>query len=402
MYGNLALLAGFVLVYSIVAGRMQRSLVGGAIAFTAFGLLFGPEGLGFLQLAIQSEGLRLLAELALALVLFTDAANVEVLVLRRSLAIPARLLLVGLPMTIVLGIVAGAMIFDHLDVLEVAILATILAPTDAALGKAVVTNPAVPSTVRSSLNVESGLNDGICVPIVLMLLVLATEAAVSEAPVAMALMIFGEELGIGLVVGVACTALTVPAVRFALTRGWTDPVWLQFTVPALALLCFGAAQASGGSGFIASFVGGLATGALIRHHKHAILSPAEGIGETLALLTWVVFGAVVIGQARDVLSLPVVLYALLSLTLIRMVPVFLSLTGTGLSSGDKLFIGWFGPRGLASIVFTIIVLNEGITGGGTLAATAVWTIVLSVVAHGLTAGPLAAAFAKRDGSPSTG
>jgi NhaP-type Na+/H+ or K+/H+ antiporter len=211
-------------------------------------------------------------------------------VLRRSLAIPARLLLVGLPLTIVLGFVVGAMIFDHLDALELAILATILAPTDAALGKAVVTNPAVPSTVRSSLNVESGLNDGICVPIVLLLLVLATEAAVREAPVAMALMIFGEEIGIGLVVGLACTALTVPAVRFALTRGSTDPVWLQFTVPALALLCFGGAQASGGSGFIACFVGGLAAGALIRHQKHAILGPAEGIGETL--------GASYLGRVR--------------------------------------------------------------------------------------------------------
>jgi sodium/hydrogen antiporter len=204
------------------------------------------------------------------------------------------------------------------------------------------------------------------------------------------------------VLGLACTALTVPAVRFALTRAWTDPVWLQFTIPALALLCFGAAQASGGSGFIACFGGGLATGALIRHQKHAILSPAEGIGETLGLLTWVVFGAVVIGQARDVLSLPVVLYAILSLTFVRMVPVVLSLTGTGLSSADKLFIGWFGPRGLASIVFTVIVLNEGVAGGGTLAATAVWTILLSIVAHGLTAGPLAAALAKHEGSPSTG
>lgn len=401
MYQNLAVLAGFILVYSIVAGRMQRSLVGGAILFTGFGLLFGPTGLGWLQPQLRGAGLHVLAELALALVLFTDAASVDMAVLRRNLTMPVRLLLIGLPLTMLLGFIAGIMIFDHLPLLELALLAVILAPTDAALGKAVVTNPVVPGAIRNSLNVESGLNDGICVPVILILLVLALELEAGGAPLHLALTTFGEEIGIGLAVGIGCVGLTVPAVRFALQRQWTDQVWLQFTVPALALLCFATAQASGGSGFIACFVAGLLAGVLIRRHKHAILRPAEGIGETLSLLTWVLFGAVVVGRSGDLLSPDVLLYAVLSLTIIRMVPVFLALTGSRLSAMDKLFVGWFGPRGLASIVFTILVLDAGVEGEGVIVATAVWTIILSVVAHGVTARPFATWLGRRSGAPST-
>lgn len=395
MFVNLALLAFFVLVYTLVAGRMQGGLVSGAILFTGFGLVFGPAGLGWFEPQVQAAGLRMVAELALALVLFTDAAGVDMPVLRRSFGMPARLLLVGLPLTIACGFLAGLVIFPHLPLLELAILATILAPTDAALGKAVLTNEAVPGSIRNALNVESGLNDGICVPLVLVLLVLASEVATAHGPVGMALVTFAEEIGIGLVVGLGCTALTVPMARFALQRGWTDPGWLQFTVPALALFCFAAAQASGGSGFIACFVGGFLAGGMIRREKHMLLRPAEGIGETLGLLTWVVFGALVVGRADQLFSLDVLLYAVLTLTVLRMAPVFLALTGSGLSPIDKLFVGWFGPRGLASIVFAILVLDAGVRGGGVVVATAAWTIILSVVAHGLTAGPLAAALGRR-------
>jgi NhaP-type Na+/H+ or K+/H+ antiporter len=398
MYWNLAVLAGFVFLYSVFAGRLERTLVGGAITYIAFGMVSGTPGLGILQLDVHAEGLRLLAELTLALVLFTDAANADLGVLRRSLAIPERLLLVGLPLTIALGFVLGVAIFDRLDLLEVALLATMLAPTDAALGKAVVTNPLVPAKIREGLNVESGLNDGICVPVLLLFLALAVGDVGEGSTTGLVLGHFAEQIGIGAVVGPAWTVLAAITMRFAVGRGWTSEIWLQIPVPALALLCFATAQATGGSGFIACFVGGLTAGALARRHKDQLLRSAEGIGDALALLTWVAFGAAVVALPRDALSWQVVLYALLSLTLVRMIPVLVCLTGTGLPFDTKLFIAWFGPRGLASIVFIIIVLDERLPGSATLGMTVVCTVLLSVLAHGLTANPFAAAFGSRSGT----
>lgn len=402
MYWNLAVLAGFVFVYSLLAGRLERTVVGGAITYVAFGIVSGTPGLGILQLNIDAEGLRLLAELTLALVLFTDAANADLGVLRRTRAIPERLLLIGLPLTIALGFVLGVALFDRLDLLEIAILATMLAPTDAALGKAVVTNPAVPADLREGLNVESGLNDGICVPVVLLLLALAVGHVVEGPATGLVLKHFAGQIGIGAAVGLVCTALAASSVRFAVGRGWTSAIWLQIPVPALALLCFATAQASGGSGFIACFVGGLTAGALAKRHKHQMLQAAEGIGNALALVTWVAFGAAVVALPLDALSWRVVLYALLSLTLVRMVPVLICLTGTGLSLDTKLFVGWFGPRGLASIVFIIIVLDEHLPGSATLGMTVVCTVLLSVLAHGLSANPLVAALGSRRGTSPRG
>ncbi len=392
MYWTLAVLAGFVFLYSVFAGRLERTVVGGAIVYTGFGLLAGPHGLGILALDVDTEGLRLLAELTLAFVLFTDAANADLSVLRRSLALPERLLLIGLPLTIALGFAVGVAIFHQLGLLEVAILAVMLAPTDAALGKAVVTNPAVPAEIREALNVESGLNDGICVPVLLLFLALAVGKLGEGSTTSLVIRHFAGQIGIGAIVGLALTATAAIVVRFAVRRGWTSEVWLQIPVPTLALLCFATAQASGGSGFIACFVGGLTAGALARRPKDQLLRAAEGIGDTLALVTWVAFGAAVVARASQGLSWQVALYAVLSLTLVRMVPVLICLAGTGLRVDAKLFIGWFGPRGLASIVFIIIVLEDHLPGGETLAMTVVCTVILSILAHGLSANPLAAAF----------
>jgi sodium/hydrogen antiporter len=402
MYWNLAVLAAFVFLYSVFAGRLERTLVGGAITYIAFGMISGPHGLGILQLDVHAEELRLLAELTLALVLFTDAAKADFGVLRRSLAVPERLLLVGLPLTIALGFAVGIWIFDQLGLLEIALLAAMLAPTDAALGKAVVTNPSVPSEIREGLNVESGLNDGICVPILLLFLALAVGEVGEGSTTGLVLGHFAEQIGIGAVVGLAWTGFAAIAIRFAVGRGWTSEVWLQIPVPALALLCFATAQATGGSGFIACFVGGLMAGVLARRRKDQLLRAAEGIGDTLALLTWVAFGAVVVALPGDALSWQVVLYALLSLTLIRMIPVLVCLTGTSLPFDTKLFIAWFGPRGLASIVFIIIVLDERLPGSGTLGMTVVCTVLLSVLAHGLTANSFASALGSRGGASPQG
>jgi len=395
MYESLALVAGFALVYGTIAGGIERTWVSGPIVFTAFGVLIGPVGLDLLSFETEGETLRTLAELTLALVLFTDAANADLGVLRKTLRLPVRLLLIGLPLTIVLGYFAGSLLSVHLSALEVALVATMLAPTDAALGKAVVDNAAVPDDVRQGLNVESGLNDGICVPILFVFLALARDVGPGAEPWSLALGLVAEELGIGLVVGVVLTGLVVQLLKFAARHHWVTPTWLQIPVVALALTCFATAQFLGGSGFIAAFTGGLLFGYLERKHREMLLRAAEGTGDTFALITWVIFGSAVIGQAVGYFSWRLVLYAVLSLTLVRMLPVFLALTGTGLSSESKLFIGWFGPRGLASIVFGVIVLNANLPNSGAMTMVVACTVILSILAHGVTANPWARAYGKR-------
>jgi NhaP-type Na+/H+ or K+/H+ antiporter len=317
------------------------------------------------------------------MVLFTDAAGADMGVLRKAKALPIRLLLIGLPLTILLGFGVGVLLVEKLSLFEVALLATMLAPTDAALGKAVVTNEAVPDPVRQGLNVESGLNDGICVPILFVFLALATGKGGEGGPWQLAMKLVAEEIGIGLAVGLLLTTMA----------GWL----LKFAIPvvALALGCFAVAQFLGGSGFIAAFSGGLLFGVLAKQHREEFLLAAEGTGDTLALITWVIFGSAVVGQAVGQFSWLILLYAVLSLTLIRMLPVFLVLTGSGMNTEGKLFIGWFGPRGLASIVFGVIVVNANLPNSGPIAMTVVCTIILSILGHGITANSWAKAFGAR-------
>ena len=396
MYEILAILGALIFLYSIVSGGLERTPINGALVFTAFGLIFGPLGLGYLNLSLSSEGLRTLAELTLALVLFTDASNANLTVLKQNIRIPRRLLLIGLPLTILLGFGAGVLVFDDLTLFEIAILASILAPTDAALGKAVVTNESVPSNIREGLNVESGLNDGICVPILLIFLAHVAGTGVEAETRFLALKLVTEEIGIGVAVGVGLTILGAWLIKQCNERGWITETWKQLPVVVLAVTCFAVAQILGGSGFIAAFVGGLLFGGIAGSHKHKLLLAAEGTGDTMALITWVVFGAVVIGQSVGSFSWQVVLYAVLSLTVVRMLPVFLTLAGINLRVDEKLFIGWFGPRGLASIVFAVMVLNAHLPGGNTIVMTVVCTIVLSIIAHGFSAKFLVAALAARE------
>ena len=240
-----------------------------------------------------------------------------------------------------------------------------------------------------------GLNDGICVPILFLFLALATESQADGGTTALALSLVAEEIGIGLVVGLGLTALGTFLLKLCGARGWVTETWRQLPVVALAVGCFALAQYLGGSGFIASFTGGLLFGSMAKQHKPKLLLAAEGTGETLGLVTWVIFGAAVVGKYLDDFTWEVVVYAVMSLTVVRMVPVLVSLTGSRLRTDEKLFVSWFGPRGLASVVFGVIVLNEQLPGGSIVTLTVVCTILLSVLAHGLSAKPLIDALAAR-------
>lgn len=401
MYSNLAILAVFAFLYSAVAGRLERTPITGPIVFMAFGFLVGPLGLGWVEVTASTLDLRMLADLTLALVLFIDAANADTSILRAHIVIPRRMLLIGLPATIALGFVAGWLLFDGLGIYELAILATMLAATDAALGKAVITNTLVPARIRESLNAESGLNDGLCVPVLFLFIALAQASDLHAGSPAHALRLVAQEIGIGLAVGLSVTYAGAWVVRQCWKRGWITEIWIQLPVIMLALTCFTVAQTLHGSGYIAAFVGGLLVRRLAKESTHKLVLAAEGMGETLAMLTWIVFGAAVIGPSFETFTWRVVLYAVLSLTVVRMLPIFLSLTGTGERTDSKLFLAWFGPRGLASIVFAIIVLNTKLPGAELMAMVVVCTVFLSAIVHGVTANPLAAALAARVSRSST-
>jgi len=387
MYLDLALIAGAILIFSSVAGRVEKSWISGPIVFVLFGFLIGPRALDLLSLEIQRDTLKTLAELTLALVLFIDAAGADLKVLRRQAMIPMRMLGVGLPLTLLLGFGAGALLFSELSVIELAILATILAPTDAALGQAVLKEQAIPANLRQGLNFESGLNDGICVPILLVLLVLAGEKATHVSGYHLALSHLATELGIGLLVGVVLAAFSVWLLRYAREQDWLSTTWLQLPVFALAITSFATAQYLGGSGFIATFCGGLLFGHLIRGEHRDLLHFGEGSGHAFELITWVLFGAAVAGKALPNLTWPIFGYAVLSLTLLRMLPIFISLSGTGVSTEGKLFLGWFGPRGLATIVFAIMVIDTDLPNGDIIITVASFTVMMSIILHGISAKP---------------
>ncbi len=381
---QLAILAIFVFLYSLLAGRVDRSSLSGPIIFVTAGLIMGPMLLGWFPAGEYRGTLRTLADLTLALFLFTDAANANLLTLKARLGIPARLLLIGLPLSILAGFGLALVLFDVLTVYEAAILGTMLAATDAALGKAVVTNKAVPDRLREGLNVESGLNDGLCVPVLFVFVALevGSEASIGEGLI---MRLLAEEIGVGLLTGLSVAVTGAYLMRYADRLGWSDPVWSQITTAAMALTCFATAQSLDGSGYIASFSGGLLFGHLAKKETAHLVQPAEGIGEVLALLTWFLFGAAVVGQVFDQFTWSIVLYALLSLTVVRMLPVYLCMAGSGQSPRARWFIGWFGPRGLASIVFAIIVIDEGLDHAGLMSLVVVCTVLLSLVLHGITA-----------------
>lgn len=403
MYSELAILALFILLYSLIAGRIEKFAVSGPIVFVSAGLFMGPLGMGWFGGEATIPLLRWLADLTLALVLFCDAATCNYRVLKKQYQLPLRMLLFGLPGAIFLGTLCAALVFTNLSLIEAAILATMLAATDAALGKGVITNKLVPARIREGLNFESGLNDGLCVPVLLLLIAFAsggqTEHGTSSFP---GLQLVAMELGIGALVGVSLAVCATLLIRLSLARGWLSDIWMQITLATLAFACFATAQSLHGSGYIASFTGGLAFGFIKGEKSHSMLRSAEAVGETFALLTWFVFGGAVISQTLPLFTWKMVLYAALSLTVVRMVPIFWSLAYSGETTSSKLFLGWFGPRGLASVVFAIIVVNENLPGSNFMALVVILTVFASLILHGITANPLAKRMGGKEGRKEKG
>ncbi len=393
---GLALLALLVCGYALVADRLERWSISPALAFVLIGILLSSNVLGVLVLDLETETVKLLAEVTLALVLFADASSVDLHRLQRDAGLVARLLVVGLLLTILSGTALALVLLPGIGIGVALLIASSLAPTDAALGQPVITNQQVPSRIRRILNVESGLNDGIATPFVVFAVALATtEATGSDFWIVDA----ARQGAVGVIAGISLGVLGGWFLRFADRRRWTSSTSRQLAVLALAVSAYFVAIAAGGNGFIAAFVAGIAFGVAGRNEEEDALSFTETQGSLLAIGVWTIFGATIGGSLIATgLDFRVIAYALLSLTVVRMVPVALSLRGSRFQPLTVYFIGWFGPRGLASIVFMIIAI-DGLHAGGldtqVVTATIGWTVLLSVVLHGITAAPLAAVYGRR-------
>jgi NhaP-type Na+/H+ or K+/H+ antiporter len=379
--------AVLLLAYSLLSRRLSTSVVSAAMFFLLGGLLIGPSVLDLIAVQEASGTIEVLAELTLALVLFSDASRIQLAALRKQASLPTRLLGVGLPLTIVLGAVAAMVLLPELLIAEAVVLAVILAPTDAALGNAVVSDERLPARIRQALNVESGLNDGMCVP--LLLIALAWADAESDALTAQeSARVAAEAIGYGVLAGVGVGAVIALALRLAVTRSWTGGGWEQVIPLAAALAAYGIADAWGGSGFIAAFVAGAMFGALFRDHD-STGRLLEEAGALTNAATFIVLGAVLVFPSLDQLDWTIVAYAFLSLTVVRMLPVALAMIGTGARPRTVAFVGWFGPRGLASLVFVVLVIEtEGLLHGDVIVSAVLATVLASVFAHGISAVPL--------------
>ena len=391
---DLAVLAAVVFAFGLVSRRLEGTVLTAPIVFVVAGAILGPAGLGLVEFGLDDHAVLLLGEIALAIVLFTDSARINLSALRQNQGWPLRLLGIGMPLTIALGTFVAALVLTDLTFWEAAIVGTVLAPTDAALGQAVVSNPRVPVRVRQALNVEAGLNDGLSVPFLALFLILAE----AEEPLSVNLWIrFAlEQVGLGVLVGVGVGLAGGWLVSWASERGWMTGSFQRIALLVLAIIAWALADQIGGNGFIAAFVGGLVVGPTVERVGEQVIRFTEAEGQLLNLSVFFVFGVLVIGLIQP-LSWEIALYALLSLTVIRMLPVALSLIGTHLRGVSILFMGWFGPRGLASIVLGLIVVAEAPTLAGReqVELVVALTVLLSVLLHGLTAAPLSSAYARR-------
>ncbi len=385
----IAVVASGLFAYSLISERLQGTVITAPLVFIIFGFLIGDGGLAVVSIQAEHGLIHTIAELTLILILFTDAARIDLSLLRRDHNLPVRMLTIGLPLTIAAGVLIAVWLFPEFTLWEAALLAALLAPTDAALGQSVVSSKIVPVRIRQAINVESGLNDGIALPIVLLLAAFASTASeVSEASdwIRFGLM----QVTLGPIVGVAIGYIGARLLDFTTEKKWIGESFQGIGILALVLLAFVSAEMVGGNGFIAAFVGGMVFGNTIRHACASLFEFMETDGQLLMLITFMVFGAVLLPEGLRNFDLTVLLYAILSLTIIRMIPVAFSLIGTGVKLPTLLFLGWFGPRGLASILFVLLILEEyKFTHHEELLSITVVTVGLSTLAHGVSAAPFA-------------
>jgi sodium/hydrogen antiporter len=375
-------------VFGLVSRKISSTVITAPMIFVAAGMLLSPEGLDLVKISSSSSLVLLVAELALVLTLFSDASKIDLRALLREDKLPGRLLFIGLPLTIAFGAIVSAFLLKDVTLAEAGLIGAMLSPTDAGLGQAIVNNTKLPARIREGLNVESGLNDGGSIPVFLFFLMLASGEAF-ERPIGILISLALEQIGLGILVGAAIGLAGGWFSSRSVRAGWMSGLYHKVGFMSLAITAWLVADAVGGSGFIAAFTGGLVTRVANNvklTEEEIILTEAEG--SILSLAVFFIFGITVAAKVFTI-NWPIFIYAVLSLTVIRMIPVAVSLIGMKLRTETVLFLGWFGPRGLASVVLLLIAMEEmkGIGGIKTVSLVVITTVFLSIFVHGSTAGP---------------
>jgi NhaP-type Na+/H+ or K+/H+ antiporter len=383
-----------VLGYALISGRLAGSPVTPAMAFALAGLIVGPDVLGIVEISIDGEAFRTVAEVALTVLLFTEASRLDLGALLRRRDIPLRLLGIGLPLTMALGTLFALLLIPSLGFWEAVALAVVLAPTDAALGRAVVSDRRVPGVVRRSLSAEGGLNDGLALPFLIIALAFGEQAA-GDGSLGHWLWFVVRTIGVSVLIGAAIGFVGGRLLERGSEAGSVLDRFAELSIIALAVLSFVLVEHLDGSGFVGAFAAGITLGAVAPRIAGSEETTASAIGELLALVVFALFGAAVLWPAIDGVDARVVVYALLSLTVVRMIPVAASLAGSGFARATSLYLGWFGPRGIASLVFGLLVVEEAdLPATPLIVETVVVTVAISIVAHGLTAPAGASRYAK--------
>ena len=391
---ELLLILGVVtFLFALVSSRFDNSLITPPMVFTGAGVLIALLLPNFIEEEFAKESLKLVAELTLVIVLFIDASRINLPLLFREHKIPVRLLGTSLPLTVLLGAVVAGFMFGDFSIWEAALLAAILAPTDAALGQAVVSSPIVPVRIRQSLNVESGLNDGIVLPLVMLFAALASVSA-EGAEQSNWLVYWLMQVTLGPLVGVVVGFGGGYLLRASTRCNLINENFLRLSGVAVALVAWAGAIQVGGNGFIAAFVAGMAISGFANSIGEPLRDFGEAEGQLFGLATFLLFGMIALVPAIETADASCYIYAALSLTVIRMIPTALSLIGLKLKASTVMFLAWFGPRGLASLLFALLVIGEfNLPHGERILTISVLTVMFSMVAHGISAVPGARLYA---------
>jgi len=383
-----------VFLYSLVSRRLESTVITAPILFTLAGMLLYRLPPAFSDPELKRQGFLLVAEIGLVMTLFTDAAHINLKSLTASRSLPTRLLTTGMLLTILLGAAGAMLVFPELSWFEAGILAAILAPTDAGLGTVIVNSPYVPTRIRQALNIEAGLNDGLSVPFLMCFIAMALQSTDGAASVLGRFV--GEQIGYGSLIGIGIGAVGGWVLAQANRKQWMAVSMQQLGLVAIPLLCVLASEASGASMFIAAYVAGFAVQFGFADAGRQSVEFTETWGQLFDFFVFFLFGLFV-ARSWTQFEYMHLLYAGLSLTLVRMLPVALALAGTGLSRSTILFMGWFGPRGLASIVLGLVYLERqaNLPAESTIRLTVMATVLLSIFGHGFSALPGISIYAKR-------
>ncbi|MFC2053753.1 cation:proton antiporter [Chloroflexota bacterium] len=375
-----------IFIIGLISRRLERTVITGPIIFTIAGMMLFFAAPVVVEKEGRTEAILLISEIALVLVLFTDATRIGLRAVTKGESLPTRLLGIGMPLTIIVGTITGKLLFTGLSIWEAAILATVLAPTDAGLGQVVVNSLRIPVRIRQALNVEAGFNDGLSMPFMMLFVSVALVSHPLQNP---DWVIFTmKQVVFGVLVGLFFGWVGGWLMGKAKQRSWMAESLGQLSLLALAFLAWGAAGQIGGNGFIAVFVAGLAVKRGFEDAGDQALDFSEAWGQILVAFVFFIFGMIAASMLGNI-GAKVVLYAILSLTLVRMLPVAIAMIRTQLKPATVIFMGWFGPRGLASIVLGLVYLEQeaALPGEKLIMLAIIVTVLLSIFAHGISASP---------------